>query len=299
MKTGRFFWGAFFVVLGLLLLLHNLDFVRVDWSFTWKLWPVLLIVWGLSKFTDNKPIRAGLMVLNGIVFGVMLFGFFSFEWFNPDWETGTTTRYTQHLSEPMESPTERAYFRFEAGAGKFVMETTSNDLVEAHTDNNLGQFVLDKSQDDETANVTLRMRDRKVFRGFRGLRNHADIRLNTLPTWNMRFGVGACKLLLDLTPYKTEKIDVDAGVSMVRIKLGDRSEKTQVRVKTGVSSVRIDVPSSVGCEIRDNAHVGSTSYDGFSETGDGYWQSENFASASKKIYIDVQTGVTSVRIERY
>jgi hypothetical protein len=179
------------------------------------------------------------------------------------------------------------------------METTSNDLVEAHTDNNLGQFVIDKSQDDETANVTLRMSDRKVFRGFRGLRNHADIRLNTLPTWDMRFGVGACKLLLDLTPYKTEKIDVDAGVSMIRIKLGDRSEKTQVRVKTGVSSVRIDVPSSVGCEIRDNAHVGSTSYDGFSETGDGYWRSENFASASKKIYIDVQTGVTSVRIERY
>lgn len=299
MKTGRFFWGAFFVVIGLLLLLSNLGYLHIDWGYSWRLWPLILIFWGLSKFTENRPIKAVFATLNGIVLACMVFGFFSFQWVDSEFDDREPAKYSQHFSEPFDTAIENASFNFSAGAGTFVMEEASKNLIEAQTETGLGRYELTRHDDDGTMNVSLRMKDRRSFRFFGRLRNRAEIRLNEQPSWDMHFETGASKLDLDLRPYKTERVTIDAGLSRIRLKLGDRSEEENVRVKTGVSSVRIEVPTSSGCEIKDNAHVGSTDYDGFTKTDGDTWQTDNFDSASKKIYIDVDTGVSSVTVIRY
>ena len=299
MKTGRFFWGAFFVVIGLLLLLNNLGYLQIDWGYSWRLWPLILIFWGLSKFTQNRPVRAGLASLNGIVLACIIFGFFSFQWVDSSLDDSLPRQYSQNLSEPFDSAIDNAEFTFSAGAGKFEMEGTTQDLIDAQTENGLGRYELEKYDDDGKTRVSLRMRDQRVFRFFGRLRNSAAVRLNDQPSWVMRFEVGASKLDLDLQPYKVEKVTIDGGLSTIHLKLGDRSDETDVRVKTGVSSVRIEIPSSSGCEIRDNAHIGSTHFEGFSKSDGDTWQTDNMDTASKKIFIDVDTGVSGVRITRY
>jgi hypothetical protein len=299
MKTGRFFWGSFFVVIGLLLLLNNLEYLHFDWSYSWRLWPLILIFWGLSKFTDNRAIRAGLSTVNGLILACMVFGFFSFQWINDTGDDSEPIQYSRHFSEPFDSTIEKASFTFGGGAGRFVMEETSQDLVEANTESGFGQYDLKRSDDDGVTSVSFRMRDRRSFRFFNKMRNRADIRLNDHPSWVMRFEAGASRLDLDLRPYKTEKVTIDAGVSSIRVRLGDRLDETNLRVKTGVSTVRIEIPSSSGCEIRDNAHVGTTHYEGFDKSDNDTWQTENFDNATKKIYLDIDTGVSSVRVVRY
>jgi hypothetical protein len=299
MKTGRFFWGAFFVVIGLLFLLNNLEYIHVDWGYSWRLWPLILIFWGLSKFTENRAFRAGLSIFNGIIFACMVFGFFSFQWINNSFDDTDPIQYSQHFSEPYDSTIDKASFTFGGGAGRFVMEEPTRELVEARTESGFGQYELKTSDDDGMTNVSFRMRDRKSFHFFNRIKNRADIRLNDQPTWVMRFETGASRLDLDLRPYKAEKVTIDAGVCSIRVKLGDRLEESNLRVKTGVSTVRIEIPSSSGCEIRDNSHVGSTDYVGFSKIENDTWQSDNFDNATKKIYIDVDTGVSNVRVVRY
>ncbi len=299
MKTGRFFWGSFFVVMGLLLLLSKLGYLHIDWGYFWRLWPLILIFWGLSKFTENRAVRATFAGLNGLVLACMIFGFFSFQWLNGPFDDSEPPQYSQHLSEPFDSTIDKADFTFSAGAGKFVMEETTQDLIEAQTENGLGRYELKKYDEDGTTSVSLRMRDRRAFRFFGKLRNRAEIRLNDQPSWDMRFQTGASKLDLDLSPYKTDRVTIDAGLSTIRLKLGGRSEEVKVRVKTGVSTVRIEVPLSSGCEIRDNAHIGSTDYEGFTKASDNTWQTGNFDDASNKIYIDVDTGVSSVKVVQY
>jgi hypothetical protein len=299
MKTGRFFWGAFFVVVGLLILLNNMGYLHIDWGYSWRLWPVILIFWGLSKFTENRAIRAGFASLNGIILACMVFGFFSFQWVNTSFDDSTPPKYSQHFSEPFDSSIDKADFSFRGGAGTFVMEETTQDLAEAQTESGLGQYEMSKYDDDGTATVQLNMKDKRSFRFFGRMRNRAEIRLNAQPSWVMRFHTGAAKLDLDLSPYNTDRVLIDAGLSSIHIKLGDRSEETTMRIKTGVSTVRIQVPTSSGCEIRDNTHVGSTDYDGFTKTNDQTWQTDNFDGTSKKIYIDIDSGVSSVRVSRY
>lgn len=299
MKTGRFFWGTFFVVVGLLLLLYNLNYLHLDWSYSWRLWPLLLILWGISKFTENKPVRIVLAILNGIVLACMFFGFFSFQWFNDFNDDSQPSKYSQQLSEPFDKAIQRATFNFSGGAGKFVMNSTTQNLIDAQTESGFGRYELDKNEENGSTEVSLRMRDRRSYRFFSRIRNWAEIRLNPNPEWEMRFDAGASRLDLDLSPYKTTSVTLDAGATTMRVRLGDRSDETNVRVKTGVSSVGIEIPASSGCEIRDNAHIGSTDFEDFHKSDDQTWQTENFDTASKKIYIDVDSGVSSIRVRKY
>ncbi|HEY6952477.1 MAG TPA: DUF5668 domain-containing protein [Bacteroidota bacterium] len=299
MKIGRFFWGTFFVVVGLLLLLYNLDYLHFDWSYSWRLWPLLLIFWGLSKFTENRPVRIGLAMCNGIVLACMFFGFFSFQWFDGIDDDSEPARYSQQLSEPYNNTIQRAVFNLSGGAGKFVMTSTTDNLIDAETESGLGRYELDKYEEKGSTEISLRMEDHRSFRFFHRLRNRADIRLNPNPEWQMHFSAGASTLDLDLTPYKTTTVTLDAGVTTVRVKLGDRSKETTVNVKTGVSSVRIEIPATSGCEIADNAHIGSSSFEDFHKSDSQTWQTDGFDSATNKIFIDIDSGVSSVRVTRY
>ncbi len=298
MKSGHFFWGSFFVAVGLLLLLNNLSFVHIELGYAWRLWPLILVFWGLSKFVQQKPIRATLAGLNGIIAACIVFSFFTFQWFDFSFDDEEPPQYSQHFSEPYDSTIDRATFAFEGGAGKFVMEETSNALAEAQTETGYGEYEMEKYEEDGVAHVSLRMEDRKKFRLFHRFKNRADIRLNSRPAWDVEFHSGASELNLDLTPYKIDRVTIDGGVSNIHLKLGDRSDETFVKVKAGVSTVRIEVPSNSGCEIEDNAQLGSKHYEGFAKVGDRQWQTDNYDEASKKIHIDVKTGVSTIKVIR-
>lgn len=46
-KTNSLVWGLILIVFGLIFLLEQFD-VEV-WRYIWRLWPVILIVWGVDK----------------------------------------------------------------------------------------------------------------------------------------------------------------------------------------------------------------------------------------------------------
>jgi predicted membrane protein len=68
--TSGILIGAVIVLIGLMLLLDNLNIVRIYDA--WRFWPVILIVFGLSKIVDSRSptsyVWGGLMVLAGAIF---------------------------------------------------------------------------------------------------------------------------------------------------------------------------------------------------------------------------------------
>jgi hypothetical protein len=69
-KKDPLIWGAILIVVGIIFFLENFN---IDvWDYVWKLWPVVLIVWGAFKLlaglreartkpsgTDDIPPRQG------------------------------------------------------------------------------------------------------------------------------------------------------------------------------------------------------------------------------------------------
>ncbi|MCZ6777287.1 MAG: hypothetical protein O7D34_12685, partial [Ignavibacteria bacterium] len=70
-------------------------------------------------------------------------------------------------------------------------------------------------------------------------------------------------------------------------------------VDAGASSITISVPSSAGCEIRYNGGLSRKRFHEFEKVDTDTYRSENFAWSPRKIYIDINVGVSSVKVIRY
>ncbi|HEX9253534.1 MAG TPA: hypothetical protein VF870_14915, partial [Ignavibacteriaceae bacterium] len=63
--------------------------------------------------------------------------------------------------------------------------------------------------------------------------------------------------------------------------------------------IDILIPDSVGCEIKSDAALSSRNYEGFIKINNDLYRSENFDKFTKKIYIDIDCGVSSIDVKIY
>ena len=137
------------------------------------------------------------------------------------------------------------------------------------------------------------------FFHFNKMRNRIDLKLNTEPLWDLNFDLGAASVDFDLSPYKTENISVDMGAASLKLKLGDRAEETRLAIDAGASSIDISVPEDAGCEIKADVSLSSKHFDGFKNIESDLFRTDNFENAKKKIYISIDSGISSIKVTRY
>jgi hypothetical protein len=298
MKTGRLFWGVLFAASGLLVLLERWGGWAVTWSLTWKLWPLVLILLGAAMIMKGPIIKTVFAGVAALVLAVTLVSTFNFSWL-PEAKQCDEEASTQTLREEFVPGVARAEFALNSGAGVFTVEDTTTALIEATTKSSMGAYELDHSKETDRELVVLRFSGSHEGFHFRRIRNTVDVRLNPKPVWDLKLELGASKLEMDLAPFAVEKISLDAGAASIEIALGDRAPETRVSIDAGVSSIRLRVPEGSGCEVRIDAPLSSKRFPGFKKVEKGLYRTENFTSAAKKIYIEMDAGVSSVKVERY
>ena len=299
MKLSTLFCGVLFVLIGGLFILNNLGYVCLDWGTVWRLWPLILIFWGLSIIIGKQSPPWYAVLLMILLLAFMVVALVATEWIPGDFDVATGDATMQTFEEPMAPKTERATFRLQSGAGRFLLQDTTSMLVKAETEVSFGKYNLRHYQSDNETDVTLEYRGPSRGWNFGKMRNRADIQLNADPVWSIYVEIGAASVDFDLSPYKVEELRIDAGASSTKVKLGDRSEETTVRVKTGASSTRIDVPESAGCEVRLQTALSGKRIRGFEKVRSNRYQTPNFETAKKKISVVVEAGVSQITVERY
>ena len=298
MKIGRVFWGVFFVFTGVLLLLVKSGVLNLHWVHLWRYWPLLLVLWGAALLIGKQKAKLVIAVLMAIALGLLIVGALSPPWF--DEEPGELVELQQQeFVQPYSAGCERAVFNFSSGAGTFTVGDTSVNLLAATTRSTMGSYTMEHETRADEEEVRLALENRHAHWRFGGVKNWAAIKLNPVPRWSLSLGLGAASVDVDLRQHIVERLDIEAGAADVRVKLGDRADETRMHIHCGASSVSISVPESVGCEISMNAPLSSKNFREFHKTGSGTYQTDNFATASKKIVIDVEAGVSSLSAQRY
>ncbi len=301
MKVSRLFAGVLIVLLGIAIFLSNFDILRLNWHFIFRLWPILLVLAGISVLVSNPKWRAALYALTLILVIAWIVSAASEGWgrisnlFEGRGGDVQSQQFTQDLGKGVDN----ASLTIKAGAGSFTLDDTTSELFRANTESNIGHYTFDSDKNGATQTMELTLKGRDDRWTFGQSRNTVDLSLNTRPAWDLDLDVGACKANFDLTPYVVRRATIKAGASSIKIRLGARSDTTRLYLETGVSSLTVYVPSTVGCRIKDKVELSSKSFHGFVKGNDDYYRSPNYEASKKKIFIEADAGISSVKVERY
>lgn len=301
MKVSRIFAGLLIIVLGLSLFLSNFDVLSLDWHFIFRLWPLLLVFAGISVLVSNPKLKAVLYAVTAILVLVWVFSVASVGWgnFREIFHNHGSPVHHQEFSQDFEKGVRRAVLSLSSGAGSVYLNDTTDKLFEANTESNIGDYSLNADKDGSTERLDLAFEGKDNHWSWGGSKNKVSLKLNPNINWKLNMDVGACSADFDLSQFAITSMDIKAGASSLKIKLGDKSDTTNVNLNTGVSSATIYVPQSSGCQIRDEAKLSSKSFPDFAKTGDNLYETSNFENANKKILIEVEAGVSSIKIRRY
>lgn len=307
MKTSNIFWGVFFLAIGGLLLLGNFTDLNFSWDSAWKFWPMVLVLIGLSILVKNQLGKNIVGGLAGLVLALTLYASFSattnlfhndfnFVFDDDDYNGSNDTTY---LYQAYNDSIQTATLNFNGGAGDFKMLTPTEKLAEFRTEGYEGNYKLKSNDIGTHSEVDFDMKNTKIKIGKNNYKNKVEMSLNSKPEWEINFNVGAAAVDLDLTPYKVNKVDIDMGAAALNIKFGDLADVVRFKIEAGASDINILIPDSVGCEINSDAALSSKNYEGFNKINKDIYRTENFNTAKKKMYIEIDCGVSSIDVKKY
>jgi hypothetical protein len=301
MKVSRIFAGLLIILLGLALFLSNFDVLTLNWHFIFRLWPVLLVFAGISVLVSNSKLKAVLYAVTAILVLVWVFSVASVGWgnFREIFHNHGSPAHEQEFSQDFERDVRHAVLSLNSGAGSFYLNDTTDKLFEANTESNIGDYSLNAEKDGLTERLDLAFEGKDNHWSWGGSKNKVDLKLSGRVDWKLNMDVGACSTDFDLSKFSIASMDIKAGASSIKIRLGDRSDTTNVNMNTGASSVTIYVPQGSGCQIRDEAKLSSKSFQDFAKASDDVYKTSNFDSSKKKIFVDIEAGVSSIKVRRY
>lgn len=315
MKFRNIFWGVILIFVGVLFILQNLGIVYFDWLSLWRLWPVILVLWGVSIIPVNNWIKLILvLVILGASVSFMLnrtvywesdrhnFELFSDEFFddhfNEDFEEADRRYSTQTFNIPYDDSSKYVELNLEAAAGKFTIKENGDDLINFKRKGNSAEYSYILKSMDSIAVIDIEMESASLVFG-KNHKNVVNIALNDYPIWEIDLEAGAAAVDFDLTNYKIRGIDIEGGAADIKIVLGDKYDESHLNLEAGASSIVIKVPEETGCKLNIESVFSGKKIPGFEKTDHGQYRTSNFDEAANKVYINAETAVSSFTIIRY
>jgi hypothetical protein len=312
MKSKNVFGGVILVTIGLVFLLRNMGVIYFTWYSLLSLWPVFLIVLGISLLPVKSVVRiilAFLVIILSLIYISNsdqhyrhdIFNFHDFFWdddpsaYENDLETYEYR--DQQLFETYSEEIDNAVLELDAIAGDFSIFEDTDYLLKFDRQGNFGKYYM--HADNAGSAVVLRIGMKTNVDIGQKLENTATISLHPEPLWNFKIDAGAAKLDFDLSPYKIDRFDLDGGASSIKVKFGDQYNQTHVGINSGAAAVVIEIPQSSGCEVLTNTILTSKNLDGFMKIESGVYQTDNFETAGNNIFVRIDAALSSLKVVRY
>jgi hypothetical protein len=222
---------------------------------------------------------------------------FRWEWDDDDNDSITKTFSDQNLSVPFDSLAKKGVLNLDAAAGDFKIEGNTSEFLSFAKSGDIGNYEL--TTKDISGNKVISLKLQEGTSRHNNRKNEVNIKLNLKPAWNLGMHIGAAKADFDLSDYRIDTAEFEAGATSMTVKLGDKNPKTVVEFSAGACSIHVDVPKTAGCQVTSESFLVSKTLEGFENKGNHVYQTSNFNLNKTKIYITIKTAVSSIEVERY
>lgn len=295
-SMGGVFWGLLLVLIGVLILLNNLDLVEVDFSNLWLLWPILIIGAGLSVLSLKGWLSAIVSFLL-IIAMLILVGVTSVE--NSFISLPSGKQVETVMNDFSASSTERVDLNVKSGALEMdIASYRETETASAKLSSNIMKLTQTSELKNGTRYITLSTLSDNNFR-VGNPKNVLSIDLTQRLPLSLTINSGASDIKGDLSEVMLDSLTLKTGASNIDLKLGSIQPKQDVTLESGASSIKLLIPSEAGVRVKTTRGLSSTEFESIDKVDDGLYESEGYNSSAKKIDISAKLGVSSFRIERY
>ncbi|MCX2575796.1 LiaF transmembrane domain-containing protein [Pedobacter sandarakinus] len=324
MRLDRLIWGILLLFIGGVLLLENFGIIEFYWRNIWGFWPIFLIIAGLNILFNKNNSQTGSIISIGVLVVALSVLFVKGQqapergswWGNhfkndvdinigdndddSDSDMDTAVKKFK-LSEPFvaEENTKKTVLNISGGGISFNLNGNTDQLINANVNGKNGNFSLKKMVTDSATILTFQLDDKKKKWKFNNGANDVDFSLNKAADWSIFMKLGAGEANLDLRAYKVRTFHFDGGASALDIKVGDLLPITDIVVKSGVADVKIEVPEGSGCRITTRTGLSAKDFEGFEKLYEGVYETPNYKTSSKKIFINLDGGLSNFEVSRH
>ncbi|MFH1161125.1 MAG: DUF5668 domain-containing protein [bacterium] len=312
MKYKHLFWALILIAIGLLILFSNFGWLNFHWLSIWRLWPLILIFWGIAVLPVRDTIKFILVVISLAITFLFFNQLRESQWcfsFNDEhwsWsdectdDEGDASTYSfksQLLSVPFDSAISKAVLKMDAAAGTFNIRGEAGDLMQFHKEGDIGDYSMTTNNEHGKTVIHLTLEKNKKIRRMK--KNTVTIQLNPGIVWDLDFDIGAASVDMDLSNYRIDTAKIEAGAATIELKLGALNPQTYVQYHAGASSLEVKIPRESACEIRSESFLVSRDFEGFIKKEEGVYQTENYPEGKSKILIQIESAVSSLKVDRY
>jgi len=307
MKTGKLFWGIFFIGLGGFSLLAyigvNLN-VDIDNSFTI---PIILIILGLVILFKHQAIKSILILLAALISAYAIFNMF----WDDDYQSITNgndeynyIENSLHANQSVVIDTAQTITK-----AKIIIFGAANEIkvTGVNTDNYLAKIISEKgvflnvqsSMDSNSALIEVsqdKIKRKKIGKTFF---KDIKLKLSDKPTWDFQIKSGATESKLDLRKLKVKNIYMKTAASDVDIYLGSRQKLTNIDLDIAAIDITIHIPKSSGCLINGNFILVDKHLRDFNFDGNKTYTSKNFQQSENKVNINLHGTIADFTVKYY
>lgn len=292
MKNRHIGFGLFLLAIGLIWLLLSFNLISLPAvvnSFI-VLWPLIFVVIGVNVIFRRKAAVRG---ISWLLFFALIIGYSCFAESKITIDDKNSNNKT--ISEKMDSEIESRKMSIKLGATEIKVDSDTEKLFEASVPESTKYFK--NGSDNE---IICFKKDDYIPLNFLNNPHSYKFHLNEKVDWDLEIDAGATSGTIDLSKLKIGKLDLDLGFGSMDLNFGNLSEKTEVSIDAGFSSVKAYVPKSSGVRIKVDNGIGSSNVKDFGwEKQGGYYISPNYEKAENKIDMKVDSGFSSFKMNLY
>lgn len=314
MKASKISWGIILIFIGTVFLLENYGIIDFHWTYVWRFWPVILIIMGINIIFSRSETAMGkwLVVLTTVaVLGLLVVVNLNapknmrHHWsynFDEEEEVDLVTdpNTKSFYQEDYDAKFKNATLNINGGASTFIIKKGEDRLFESSTQKNNNRYYLRRTDEDSTVVLNFNSKDKNKSFDFDDTElSKVEMKINTMPLWDINLNMGAGKADFDLSNNRVQTINIKGGAADFKVKLGSLYSDVNLSAETGIAKVSILIPTSSGCKINTKTGLSAKDFPGFTKADDGTFTSPNYNSATNKIMIHLKGGLSDFEVKRY
>lgn len=301
--------GVTFIFIGVVWMMSKLGYLNFSIiGAVVDLWPLVFIVIGVNMIFRKVP-YIGLITWVGFLSAIVGYGIY----FAPqdNWiDFGSTNIITSTTEESSNSTITPSSGNFSLVGnegikeGELKLDLSAGNLIMGSTTSNLMDYVIPSEIVTVESNINgslaqFEFQEKSSIKRFRNQQRNYDFYLNPMVLWNLEVNAGALDCDMNFSNVPVRDLEINGGAGDFDLEMGNLQDKSEISINMAAGDVNLTVPKNVGLRIEANDLISDHN---FGEEGlvkiNGYYQTTDYDTNTKVIYVELNSAITDVTLTR-